>query len=276
MSDSAASRELAQCRFETEIASRLRSASRDQRKQLYGELYDAYARAFPESVPGRADHPDPNVGYEVAFARRFVGTDMVVAEIGPGRCEFAYALAPYCKWLYACDVVDVSNRAEVPGNFTHLLSDGIHIPLPDGHVDLVVSNQLMEHLHPDDALDQLAEITRVLRPAGKYICITPNRLHGPHDCSARFDELPCPVANGSYLANGLHLKEYTNSELAALFAAAGLPNCSIFIGGRGHYLQVPAGLMRVVEGIVRWIPRHWRKRSRLFRLLLGVRIVAAH
>lgn len=274
MSESALSRELAQCRFETEIASRLRNASRDQRKHLYSELYEAYARAFPESVPGCPDHPDPNVSYEVAFARRFVASHMVVAEIGPGRCEFAHALAPYCKWLYAFDVVDVSNTAAAPGNFTHTITDGIHIPLPDRHADLVISNQLMEHLHPDDALDQLLEVARVLRPGGKYICVTPNRLHGPHDCSARFDELPCPVADGSYVANGLHLKEYTNTELMRLFATAGFRSCAIFIGGRGHYRQLPAGLMRTLEGIVRWIPRDWRKQSRLFRVLLGVRVVA--
>jgi class 3 adenylate cyclase len=29
-------------------------------------------------------------------------------------------------------------------------------------VDVVISNQMMEHLHPDDAIDQLNEVLRVL------------------------------------------------------------------------------------------------------------------
>ena len=104
--------------------------------------------------------------------------------------------------------------------------------------------------------------------------MTPNRLHGPHDLSARFDALPCPVANGSYVANGLHLKEYTNTELAALFHDAGFRRCAMYVGARGHYVRVPSGVMRGIEALVRWIPPRWRKRSRLLQPLLGVRMVA--
>jgi predicted SAM-dependent methyltransferase len=33
-------------------------------------------------------------------------------------------------------------------------------------VDLAYSNQLMEHLHPDDASEQLANVYRALKPGG--------------------------------------------------------------------------------------------------------------
>ena len=275
MSNQTYSREHDQCVFETRIASRLRDASRTERMKLYGELYDEYAKVFPESVPGATDDANRNVRFELAFARRSVSADAVVAEVGPGRCAFAISLARYCQRVYGVDVVDQSPRESVPANFEHVLTDGIHIPLPDQSVDVVISNQMMEHLHPEDASYQIKEILRVLRIGGCYLCITPNRLHGPHDTSARFDDLSCRIVDGSYVANGLHLKEYTNSELSQLFSEAGFRNCRHFVGARGVYVQVPAQLMGWCEHWVRRVPLRLRKRSRLLQVLLGVRIVAS-
>jgi hypothetical protein len=31
----------------------------------------------------------------------------------------------------------------------------------------------MEHLHPEDAFEQLRNIIRALAPGGRYVCITP-------------------------------------------------------------------------------------------------------
>ena len=74
----------------------------------------------------------------------------------------------------------------------------------------------MEHLHPDDAVDQLKNIYNALVNGGKYICITPNRLTGPHDISKYFDNV----------ATGFHLKEYTVTELSGLFREVGFSDCS--------------------------------------------------
>ena len=233
-----------------------------------------YAEAFPESVPGGTDEANQNVGFELAFARRFVSADAVVAEIGPGRCAFAGALARHCRRVYGVDVIDQSPGQSMPSNFQHVLTDGIHVPLPDQSVDVVVSNQMMEHLHPDDAIDQVNEVLRVLRNGGCYICMTPNRLHGPHDTSALFDDLPCPIVDGCYVANGLHLKEYTNSELSQLFSRVGFRSCRHFAGARGIYIRVSPRLMGWSERWIRHIPARLRKRSRVLRILLGVRVVA--
>lgn len=264
----------AECIFETELAERLRSASRAERMSLYGQVYDQYTKAYPAAMPETVeDFMGPDIRYELAFAKRFVSRDMVVAEVGPGRCAFARALAEHCRLVYGIDVTDLSPAGSMPANFEHVLTDGVHISLPDQSVDVVVSNQLMEHLHPDDAADQLQEIARILKVGGHYICITPNRLHGPHDSSARFDDLPCRIEDGSYVANGFHLKEYTNLELCALFQAVGFREWRTYAGGRGKYLQVPVALMSFAEQACRRIPAKLRKRSRLLRMLLGVRVV---
>lgn len=259
-----------QCVFETTIAAQLRSADRAERATLYRQVYEAYAEAFPAALPTGANHR--TIMYELAFARRFVGPETIVAELGPGRCEFAAELAKDAGKIYG---VDVSKLAEstVAANFEFVQTDGIHIPLPDSSADVVISNQLMEHLHPDDAVDQLEEVRRVLRPGGRYICITPNRLSGPYDCSGYFDDLPCPVIDGAYQATGLHLKEYINEELIEIFRRAGLTTEAIFIGARGHYAAVPAALMRLIERIMRLLPPTTRKRSKICAALLGIRIV---
>jgi hypothetical protein len=58
--------------FETSAAARLRNGSRAERKTLYGEIYDEYARTFQEVLPEEHDEAIRNVGYELAFAKRFV------------------------------------------------------------------------------------------------------------------------------------------------------------------------------------------------------------
>jgi SAM-dependent methyltransferase len=45
----------------------------------------------------------------------------------------------------------------------------------------------MEHLHPDDASEQLANVYRALKPGGVYCCVTPNRISGLHDIPVYFD-----------------------------------------------------------------------------------------
>jgi SAM-dependent methyltransferase len=263
-----------QCVFETRIATKLRNATPTERKRLYNEVYGEYFEAFPEALRPAHDNPGSNVAYELAFAKRFVSSDAIVAEVGPGRCEFAIALATYCKCIYAVDVTDLSPGESRPANFRHVLTNGIQIPLPDYSVNMVISNQLMEHLHPDDAADQLQEIFRILRPGGSYICVTPNRLHGPHDSSARFEDLPCPVVDGTFVANGLHLKEYTNFELFQLFRSVGFRRTRHFAGARGVYFEFPANAMILAERWARRIPMKLRKRSRSLQVLFGARVVA--
>jgi len=118
-----------------------------------------------------------------------------------------------------------------------VLSDGCTVPVPAGSVTLAYSFQVMEHIHPDDALEQLRNLFTAIAPGGSYMCVTPSRLNGPHDVSKFFD----PVARG------FHLKEYTNSELARLFRAVGFSRALPYAGFRGHYLRLPLSFVRVFE-----------------------------
>jgi hypothetical protein len=167
--------------------------------------------------------------------------------------------------------VDVSTTITVhqaaPPNFSFVLSDGCSVPVSEQSITVAYSNQLMEHLHPEDAKRQLCNLYTALAIGGVYICITPNRLSGPHDVSQHFDEV----------ATGFHLKEYTWTDLSALLTEVGFTRFHSYIGGKGIYVRFPLALLQLLESLLNRIPFSLRKfiaRSFLFKALLGVNIVA--
>ena len=101
---------------------------------------------------------------------------------------------------------------------------------------LAYSFQVMEHIHPDDALEQLRNLFAALAPGGSFFCVTPNRLNGPHDVSKFFD----------LEARGFHLKEYTITELEALFREVGFRKVEARLRFGGRLRAVPLGF---VEGL---------------------------
>lgn len=258
--------------IERELAQRLRDAGKDERRVLYTELYDALYRELP-------DHPQLTAGSrseraaEVArIVRRLaplLGSTDVFLEIGPGDCELSFALARRCAYVHAVDVSDgVCDVAAQPPNFALHLSDGTSIPLPDASIDVAFSDQLMEHLHPDDARDQLREIRRVLRPGGLYVCITPNRLSGPHDVSRFFSDV----------AEGFHIREYTTRELVALMRETGFSRVDAAVPVRGRLLRAPLAPFAALESVLTALPAGPRRslgRSALLRGVLGIRVIAA-
>jgi SAM-dependent methyltransferase len=256
---------------EKELAARLRVSSHAERARLYSEVYDELFRRVPDH-PQLVRKSDPvvtaaGVARLLPTLRRFVKPDGTFLEVGPGDCNLSLAMATGVARCYAVDVsTEITRRPDWPGNFELKLSDGTSIPVPPGSVDLAYSNQLMEHLHPDDALLQLKNIHRALRPGGCYVCRTPNRLSGPHDVSAHYD----------VVATGFHLREYSCGELSRLFREVGFRRVKAFCIVRGRYVAVPMLVLSTLEGLLSLLPSGLRQRlaiSRVLALLLGVNLV---
>jgi hypothetical protein len=149
--------------------------------------------------------------------------------------------------VYAFDVSKEITKTSVPipANFTLQISDGSRITVPPGSIHLAYSNQLMEHLHPDDVLEHLKNIYDSLTRNGIYICITPNRLSGPYDISCFFDKI----------STGFHLKEYTASELEAIFKAVGFTKVGVLIGAsKKNPLLLHILPVKIIEFILRKLP----------------------
>ncbi len=251
--------------IEKELADRLRHSTKEQRRTLYSSVYDEIFRRVPhhpqlirkQDAQQRAELTD----HQLRLLRRFLSPSTVVLEVGAGDCSLSMRLAQIAKHVYAVDVShEITKDQTMPPNCQLILSDGSNIPVPPGSVDVAFSNQLMEHLHPDDARDQLRDIYKALAPGGTYVCITPNRLSGPHDISKFFD----PVATG------FHLKEYTTRELAHLFRQIGFSKIWTTPCIRSHHVPCPYALAIAFEGLVRLVPSRTRRRITGISLLAGI------
>jgi SAM-dependent methyltransferase len=257
---------------EKELAARLMAAPPAERARLYSSLYDEMYHRTPRHPQLRQKASPAEtaaaVTRQLGRVRPFLDAESVFLEVGPGDCALSLAVAKLVRQVYAVDVsAAITEGAVAPPNFQLILSDGVSIPVPPGSVDVAYSNQLMEHLHPDDAVAQLDAIARSLRPGGVYLLITPNRVSGPHDISAYFDDV----------ATGFHLKEYTFGELRALLRAAGFAAVTPYLASGRAHLYYPGFLVRAWEGLLGALPARLRRRLAPFlpsRLVLGLSVVA--
>jgi SAM-dependent methyltransferase len=257
--------------IERELAARLRAAGKDERRELYSKVYDELFRLVPDhpQLTAKVDRQtrDAEVSARLSLLRPYLHSQATYLELGPGDCSLAIAVARHARKVYAIDVsAEISAGVALPENVELAISDGRSVPVPGATVDVAYSDQLMEHLHPDDAAEQLANIYRALAPRGVYVCITPNRLSGPHDVSRYFEDV----------ATGFHLKEYTVTELAQMFQATGFRKLKVLAGGGSFHVPVPGALVKTIERALTALPRRLGRMlaSALpLRTVLGVKLV---
>jgi len=257
---------------EKELATQLRLSTAAERGALYVTVYEELFRRVPNHPilfrTVTQEQREKVIRWQLQFLRRFLKPTYSFLEIGAGDCALALAVAKVVEKVLAIDVsAKLIESVKPPHNFELRLSDGSSIDVPENTVDVAYSNQLMEHLHPDDALRQVREVYRVLKPGGVYVCVTPNRLGGPYDISRYFDTV----------ATGLHLKEYTVTEASDLFRSVGFARIRAYIGARGLYLRPPLSVVRAFETILESLPPRVRQSIcdlKLMRPAMMIRLVA--
>lgn len=239
-----------QFKVERRLASQLKTAGRDERKSLYGSLYEELFSSLPHHPQQSCTAAGKKLRQGLVrglgnLVARFVGPDTTFLEVGAGDCELSLQVANLARQVYALDVCAQIRSEVVPANFELILSDGCSVPVAAGSVDVAFSHQLLEHLHPDDAQEQLRNVRAALAPGGTYICITPSRFSGPHDISKFFADEP----------SGFHLKEYSTRELVALFERADFSRFAVFFWSKGVLLRVPVDLVTALEALLSRLPR---------------------
>ncbi len=259
-------RDALRAHFEIErpLADRLRNApSRLERRALYGPVYSEYrAQIAAHPAIERRDAQPSSVPMQAALVRPLLTRASVFVELGAGEGALSARLAPDVERAIAYDVTDAISVSGPPG-YEFRVFDGFELGLEPGSVDLVFSNDVVEHLHPDDAVDQMRAVGAALKPGGRYLCVTPNRLAGPHDVSGAFSDSP----------QGFHLREYTATELGQALRAAGFARVRIFlsVGGRHLTPPLPLALITPIELALERIPR--ARRRRLAHLLAAVKVI---
>ncbi len=260
--------------IEVELANKLRKSSRDKRRSLnlYASLYnELYRRVSHHPELTKKFSPEKSkraMSWQFGLLRPFINKHTNFLELGAGDCSLSLSMAKIVKNVFAIEVCNlIDKRLSLTSNFKLILTDGCNIPLPKDSIDVIYSSQLMEHIHPDDVVEQLQNIYNVLKPSGNYICVTPNKIGGPWDISAHYDQI----------ARGFHLREYTIAELVYLFKDVGFKKLRIYAGARGRYMRFLISPLICLEKILFLLPYKLRSkisRSLVFRMFLGIKLVA--
>lgn len=229
---------------ERELATFIKQALPGDRPRAYYEAYKELYELFPDIATDDAEETH-RVETTLGFLDPLLGDAKLVVEVGAGRCYLAKGLATRAEKVIAVDVTLLGEPDTFPPNLEHRVFDGRMLELESNSADCVLSDNVFEHVHPDDALMQLKEMVRVTKPGGYIPILTPNAVNGPHDISAFFSRKP----------EGLHLKEYTSMEMKRMYQAAGCVDSKAYIGAKGRYVALPSELAAVVEFFVGLLPR---------------------
>ena len=254
--------------IERELAQRLRDASKEERRSLYAEVYREFAERV--DLPGNAEAQSAQVPLLVQILGPFLSGATSFLELGAGGCDLSLEMAKRMQRVWAVDAVAPDHLPDsIPESFRFVHSQELDAVVPESSVDVALSCHLVEHLHPEDLPDHLAEVLRLLVPGGVYVVVTPSRLYGPHDVSKHFTDRPV----------GFHLREYLHVDLAAQLARAGFARVGAIRALGTPPSRAALAAISVIERTVDALPSRCRRglvarapRAEPFRPLEQVKI----
>ncbi|RPI27976.1 MAG: class I SAM-dependent methyltransferase [Acidobacteria bacterium] len=143
-----------------------------------------------------------------------------LADLGCGDGTILYALRKrnllqQFETVYAVDLSEerVRNAGRIDPGIKGLVSDVCRIPqLRDGEIDLVITNQVIEHVPDDEAM--IREVRRVLSPGGvAYLATVFKKWYGWYFYKN---------SENRWVIDPTHVREYTeDQQLTGLFDAQG-------------------------------------------------------
>jgi SAM-dependent methyltransferase len=194
--------------------------SAERRTQLYVEFNEAAKQFKKTHLP-----ETKTFGFDPVYIESnrelFRGT---VLDFGCGYGASTHCLAESADLAVGVDVSRMCIESAAATGSPRVRFEHVHdmtLPFPDGTFDAAYSNDVLEHIHVDDAEAHLREVLRVLRPGGKYLLYTPGRAVGPSDMTKAF----WPQGFG-FPALGSHIHEYTFDELSGMMVRCGFESPS--------------------------------------------------
>lgn len=191
-------------------------ASSGDRRETFDRCYTRLFQELPWLNEWALAPEEANTDVLGDWARLIGPPPKRVYEVGSGGGRLITYLA---EAGYDCRATEISTErgerlTDPHSRISWGTTDGVNLTKfePADTFDAVISDQVIEHLHPDDLGRHLREARELLREGGKYIIGTPHRFDGPSDVSAVF---------GYTESAGMHLKEYTYAELVGQLRAAG-------------------------------------------------------
>lgn len=128
---------------------------------------------------------------------------------------------------YSREAFRAARRLGLGQGLNFVIADVTRLPLPGDFYDVVVSFETLEHVEDRGFL---AEVRRVLKPGGRFLCSTPNR------------ELLSPGRSlRDRPVNPFHLREYSREEFDSLLRSF---FTSVALFGQTRFSSRHARLMR--------------------------------
>ena len=148
--------------------------------------------------------------------------DAKVYEIGSGA---GYLVKYLGQQGYKCTGTDISSEREKASSSATMEEKNVNWAVTDGvnltkfaqkdNFDFIISDQVVEHLHPHDIITHFKEAKSLLKSGGCYIMRTPYSAEGPCDLSVVFGE-DKPVF--------MHLHEFGYTEMTVIKQDCGYKN----------------------------------------------------
>jgi ubiquinone/menaquinone biosynthesis C-methylase UbiE len=157
--------------IERDLANQLKTANKEARIGLYSKVYDelfnrvTWHPQLINKVTSR--EKDAKVRDRMVLLSRFLKKYQNFLEVGPGDCATSLKVSSMVNQVYAADVSkEIVGNVVFPKNMHFVLIDGLNFNLEKRSIDVAYSYQLMEHLHPEDAAEQLKNIYHLLTNDG--------------------------------------------------------------------------------------------------------------
>jgi SAM-dependent methyltransferase len=140
----------------------------------------------------------------------------IILDFGCGSGRFSHLLAQNCRFLVGTEItiemLDMAQKDNHAPNVGFVLFDGLHLPLKDRTVDLVVSVNVLQYITDDSELMKvLSELKRILAIDGRFLCIeqvSKNRKRWQRNLQSHLDYFEqntfkilahCPIRKGHFL-----------------------------------------------------------------------------
>ena len=251
--------------LESEIkhSNRLRINDAFKRKKLYKKVYDDYYSELPFHPAFRLNKDltskKNRLDFQLKKLKPVLNKNDIFVEIGAGDCSLSIQVSPFVSKVIAMEIAKsyAKQNSNLPENVEIKIFDGFNFPFQENTIDFFYSNQCMEHLHPEDAIEQLKSIFLCLKDKGKYMCITPNQLLGPGDISGYFGNKPI----------GFHLKEYTDVELKKILKNVGFKKIRFQTIIKNKSIYIPFFMKWTIEKLFSKISRRKREKLLNYRII---------
>lgn len=240
--------------FEREARKRLLATTKENRVEtfeaVYGEFYSRFGtRMADENSPKALSE---KLKWESLLFSPLASPGGDILELGCGQAVLIRELARKGMRCVGLDA-HVREAGEANDNLAFVQGNAVE-PELDSRFDLVFSDQMLEHLHPEDVPRHFAAVRKLLKPNGCYAFCSPSALIGPADVSAHF---------GCKMAEGLHLKEWAYRELWPLLQQAGYTKArSLLLNPRltcGKHIYISIQSKMLIEVLFRPMPRKVRR-----------------